>query len=307
MPGPPPAGVSSTVRCLPKPCSRMSRTSSDQSPLASPLPSIETPKGPGNISGKSVRTVADQLLNVVAAFIVFWYRDDHAAAGDVDHRHSLAGEGQEHTVAIGAGNLHHVAGAVIVDGGHLPQHTAFTVLRFQADQVGMIKFLFARRRQLAARDEKLGALERLGGIAVGDAGKRNHRLTVLGGTDGGDLKLLAVLVLEHAVTRKIFGRLSEELDLHRALQPLRADDGGEEDVARHALSRQDAGASSAALAAAGARSCAFFLGWAFCGLLCTRAFTTPALASILWTRSEATAPLAIQALAASRASLMRSA
>ena len=38
MPGPPPAGVSSTVRCLSVACARMSTVSSDQMPAASALP-----------------------------------------------------------------------------------------------------------------------------------------------------------------------------------------------------------------------------------------------------------------------------
>src|ERR1700746_2309896 len=82
--------------------------------------------------------------------------------------------------------------------------------------------------------------------------------------------------------------------------------GHGEDIAGQAPAKRQADAS-AALAAAAARSCAFFLGWAFCGLLCWRAFTTPALASILWTRSDAAGPLAIQFWATSRSSLMRSA
>src|SRR5262245_66441968 len=107
--------------------------------------------------------------------------------------------------------------------------------------------------------------------------------------------------MQGAIARQGVGRGGEELCPHLALQPHSANDGSEENVPRH---RQ---AASAALAAAAARSCAFFLGWAFCGLLWTRAFTTPALASILWTRSDATAPLPIHSLAASRSSLMRSA
>ena len=46
MPGPPPAGVSSTVRCLPKPCSRMSRTSSRQRFFSSALPNSESAQRP---------------------------------------------------------------------------------------------------------------------------------------------------------------------------------------------------------------------------------------------------------------------
>src|ERR1700755_589290 len=60
MPGPPPAGVSSTLRCLSVADTLMSRASSAQIPDASALPARLTPSGPGNISGNSVRTVARQ-------------------------------------------------------------------------------------------------------------------------------------------------------------------------------------------------------------------------------------------------------
>ena len=57
MPGPPPAGVSSTARWRPRPCSRISRASSDHSPRASASPARERPSGPGNICGNSVSSV----------------------------------------------------------------------------------------------------------------------------------------------------------------------------------------------------------------------------------------------------------
>src|SRR5690349_12975953 len=122
MPGPPPAGVSSTVRCLPSPWSRISRTSSDQRLFASALPSSEMPSGPGNISGKRVRTVACQLFDMVIVFIVFGDSHDDKTFGNLDHRHGLFGEGQVHTVAVGAGEFQHIAGAEIVQGGDLAQH-----------------------------------------------------------------------------------------------------------------------------------------------------------------------------------------
>src|SRR6266851_7053560 len=62
MPGPPPAGVSSTLRCRPVAVSLMSRASSAQSPDASALPARLTPSGPGNISGNRVSTVARQVI-----------------------------------------------------------------------------------------------------------------------------------------------------------------------------------------------------------------------------------------------------
>src|SRR5579863_6411096 len=114
MPGPPPAGVSSTVRCLPRPWSRMSRTSSDQRFFSSALPSSEMPSGPGNISGKSVRTVADQLLDMVVIFIVFRHGHDDIAGRDIEHRHGFLAEGEQHMIAVCPLKLDHIAGAIIL-------------------------------------------------------------------------------------------------------------------------------------------------------------------------------------------------
>src|SRR5471032_2473057 len=307
MPGPPPAGVSSTVRCLPSPCSRMSRTSRFQRFFSSALPKSETPSGPGNISGNRVKTVADQLLDMIGAVIVLGHGNDKKTSGDIDHRHCLPGEGQMHAVDIGARQFDHVAGAEIVQGQDLAQHPPLTVARFQPDQVGMVEFVRLRRRQGFAAHEQFGALQRLGRIAVPYLPKRHHRLARLGGAKGGDGEDTAVLGMQRAIARQGIGRGSEELDLHLALETLRADDGGHENLARQCYSAAGASALSAALALAAARSCAFFLGWAFCGLLWMRAFTKPALARNLCTRSDATAPLPIQAWADSRFSLRRSA
>src|SRR3990170_411981 len=62
MPAPPPAGVSSTERCLSKAKSRMSMVESAHLPSASALPARLRPRGPGNISGKMVSTVARQVI-----------------------------------------------------------------------------------------------------------------------------------------------------------------------------------------------------------------------------------------------------
>src|ERR1700726_1079278 len=62
MPGPPPAGVSSTLRWRSVAESRMSRASSAHRPEASALPARLRPSGPGNISGNKVSTVARQIV-----------------------------------------------------------------------------------------------------------------------------------------------------------------------------------------------------------------------------------------------------
>src|SRR3569832_1141723 len=76
-PKPQPDNKTTTEQSKPRPKTRMLRTSSDQRSLESALPNSEIPKRPGNISGKSVRTVADQLLDMVVVFIVFRDSDDN--------------------------------------------------------------------------------------------------------------------------------------------------------------------------------------------------------------------------------------
>src|SRR3989338_5370936 len=58
MPAPPPAGVSSTFRCLPIPKGRRSIVSSAQSPMSSALPVSDRPSTPGKASGNSVMILA---------------------------------------------------------------------------------------------------------------------------------------------------------------------------------------------------------------------------------------------------------
>ena len=67
MPGPPPAGVSSTVRCLSLAASRMSWVSSDQTPEESALPARLNASGPGNISGKIVRMLARHIVSLLSS------------------------------------------------------------------------------------------------------------------------------------------------------------------------------------------------------------------------------------------------
>src|SRR5437867_7688435 len=76
MPGPPPAGVSSTLRWRSVAESLMSRASSDHRPDASALPARLTPSGPGNISGNSVRIVA---RHIVALEVIIFH--DVSAVG----------------------------------------------------------------------------------------------------------------------------------------------------------------------------------------------------------------------------------
>src|SRR5512139_432838 len=153
MPGPPPAGVSSTVRCLSVACTRMSWQSSRQMPEARALPARLTPSGPGNISGKIVSTDARHMVNTLSAVVpaaaeihnpclsaripgllvpafpslgrddsLLWRHHDDAARTQVDRRHRRLGERQQQLLAAARRlDLDNIAGAEIMDRGHLAQ------------------------------------------------------------------------------------------------------------------------------------------------------------------------------------------
>src|ERR1700733_9715604 len=87
MPGPPPAGVSSTLRWRSVAESLISRASSDQTPEASALPARLTPSGPGNISGNRVRTVARH-SEVMALLRALVWRNQYAAPLESTRRQS---------------------------------------------------------------------------------------------------------------------------------------------------------------------------------------------------------------------------
>src|SRR5258708_24478943 len=128
MPGPPPKGASSTERCLSRAKPRMSTVSSRQSPSWSALPASERPTGPGNISGKIVRTVASQVAMSDPALFgdirldrpiveeALGRVDDQTAGGEIDLRHDRAGEGHHDSAAILARHVERIAGAEIMDG-----------------------------------------------------------------------------------------------------------------------------------------------------------------------------------------------
>ena len=123
MPGPPPAGVSSTVRCLSVAKVRISTTSSDQAPAARALPARLAPNGPGNMSGKMVRTLARHMVSASrppprGRGFFFGPRDHDPPAAMIDDRHVSP----RRTAVIARlpsvirPHLDQIAGAEIVDG-----------------------------------------------------------------------------------------------------------------------------------------------------------------------------------------------
>ncbi len=126
MPGPPPAGVSSTVRCLSVAALRMSIVSSDHRPPdQAPCRRGSNPSGPGNISGNIVRTLARHIVRSQSLLLV----DGSSSAitlsgGSTTIRpceRSIAGtaasvNGSMHRRTVAKADFENVAGAEIRDG-----------------------------------------------------------------------------------------------------------------------------------------------------------------------------------------------
>ena len=171
MPAPPPAGVSSTARCRPSAVLADVVRRKRPDARASASPASDSPSGPGNMSGNSVRTLADQLMRAnrdrlrrlrcrsrlppILALFAFdedGRLGDDAPACDVDHRHGGPGEGQHHgRPPFGGRDLEDVAGAEIEHGADRAEHLAGGVLDAQADQVGMIEFVLVLGRRQRSR------------------------------------------------------------------------------------------------------------------------------------------------------------
>src|SRR5690625_125917 len=166
MPGPPPAGVSSTVRCLSVAKLLMSRRSSCHSSSASALPVSPIPRTPGKASGNSVRIRAVKSSVTLDRLGI----DDQPARGEVDRRHGCTRERQHQPG--GAGDLDHIARAEIMDGTNAADSGAARIADLQPDQIGMVDLLVAKRWQPVARRVKPCPFQRfrlLTGLDTGEA------------------------------------------------------------------------------------------------------------------------------------------
>ena len=119
-----------------------------------------------------------------------------------------------------------VAAAEIVHGRHLADRGAGLVAHGEADQVGVVELaLLDVVRQRRAVDEELGAGQRLGRVAVGDALEADDD-DLLGRPDGGDLEGAAVPVEQRPVVAERHRVAGERLDAQFALDAVGgADDG----------------------------------------------------------------------------------
>ena len=96
--------------------------------------------------------------------------EGEAAALDIDLRHDIAREGNEHGRAAARGlHLDQIAGAEILDGDDGADGLALPIDRGEPDQLGVVPLLLFALGQAIARDIELGAVKRLGALARRDA------------------------------------------------------------------------------------------------------------------------------------------
>ena len=106
--------------------------------------------------------------------------DRHAVVGPRRHRARV--HRHHEAFAVGLGDLEDVAGAEIVDRDDLAHRAAIGRDAWETEQVVMIIFALAQRRQRRARDGEDGTAQRLGTAAVADLGK-GRDCALIGGAD----------------------------------------------------------------------------------------------------------------------------
>src|SRR5690606_9773050 len=176
MPGPPPAGVSSTERCRSVAKSRISTASRVHSRASSALPASDTPSGPGNISGQSVSTVADQLSLINRSRFRSLIRkgadrrvDHDLAALSVHKPHIIDREPHQHRLAAPFGsNFEQVTRTEIQHRRDMAIAPTIFSRHTEPDEIGVIPafLILIRLRQAFARHMKLGSPERIGCVTV---------------------------------------------------------------------------------------------------------------------------------------------
>src|SRR5580693_295953 len=204
MPGPPPAGVSSTVRCLSVANARISTTSSDQVPAIRALPARLKPNGPGNISGKMESTEARHIL-------LFLSREGRRLnhdppSRDIDTWNITFIERDQFGLAAGRKpHLDQIASAEIMHGENGAERFAGLVDDRKPDQIGVIELVcLGKRGQALARHIKFQVRQFLRGIAIANTGKRRNKM-IFGRPQRFDFQNAAVLGLQRSISGDRFG------------------------------------------------------------------------------------------------------
>ncbi len=145
---------------------------------------------------------------------------NEASGGQVDRRHRLAGEGQQHAaLEPGAVDFQQVARAVVEDRADLAKPGAAGIDDLEPDQVGMVEFVIRQRGQPVTRRVEPQALQRVRRLLGGDAAQpcRQPVLDRTGDLDGE--AAAAVLGGQRRVIGDRLGFGAEALQAHFAAHP----------------------------------------------------------------------------------------
>src|SRR5690349_20785559 len=142
MPGPPPYGVSSTVRCTSDVQVRRSSTEMSSSPAARALPINDRSSGP-KYSGKIVMMSTRIGLEIQQALGKI---GDHSPRGQVDGRDHGGDERYERRPATGPGQDDEIGGRGMVDARDRTEQCAVRCLHPQPDQLMIEKLVRVVRR-----------------------------------------------------------------------------------------------------------------------------------------------------------------
>src|SRR6185312_2430976 len=156
-----------------------------------------------------------------------------------------------------------IAGAEIVYAAHRADGFARAVMDAQTDEIGVVELPRVGFRQRGAGHVKMLPLQGLGRVAVANPAERRDDLIGPQRTQRYYLKPAPILGQQRPVAAEPFRSRRKGLHLHLALDAVRSGDHADENAA---LRQAGTWPAAAALAAAAARSCAFFLGFIFSGL-----------------------------------------
>ncbi len=207
MPAPPPAGVSSTERCLSVAKSRMSMVCSDHFSFDQCLAGeaqAQRPRKEVRHDGEDGGAPSHASPSSVSGSTRVMRRSSVSISGTVA---SVNGRSRVSSL-VGELHLDDVAGAEIMHRDHGADLNLEGIVSGKPDQIGMVPGAFLGRRETIARHVELGAGQRLGALARGDAlDPRDQALRARSHGCNHD-RVGTRLVLERAVVGDGGGRLA---------------------------------------------------------------------------------------------------
>src|SRR5690242_14108780 len=174
MPGPPPYGVSSTVRCTSCVHRRRSWTATSSTPAERARPMSDRSSGL-RYSGKIV-TMSTLMCRPSQFEQARWRGQYDPPARDVNGRHDRADERYERLPPVGHPHHEQVGGRPVVDADDLTQRCAVHVHHGEADQLEVVELVgIVGLADLGRVDAQPDPARLLGAVAVHDALERDDQ------------------------------------------------------------------------------------------------------------------------------------